>query len=253
MANYKYTVALDGDTSELQKQLKDIWKQIGSTDATIGLTIDGKDVTKKVNDTWGKISQSLENDTINLSDLIDFEDTISKLDEADETIKTVKGSMGLLLDVVKELGKEKLSDTFTPLIDKIDTLVDRLDSLVDKMDGISIESGKSEEQHHKDTEKFLDDEERKQKAVEVTREAEDKGKTPAKTQSNIKNNYSTKNKTEAYKQLEKAADEFKKYWGDEAKMASEEGTRAAHAYYKAYEEAVKKDVADSRLEKLEIA
>lgn len=252
MANYKYTISLDGDTSELQKQLKDVWKQIGSINASIGLTIDGKDVTKKVNDIWGKISQSLEKDTINLSDLVDFGDTISKLDETDETIKTVKGSMGLLLNVVKELGKEKLSDTFTPLINKIDTLIDKLDSLVDKMDGVSIGSEKSEEQHHKDTEKFLDDEERKQKAIEATRETENKGKTPAKTQSNIKNDYSTKNKTEAYKQLEKAADEFKKYWGDEAKMASEEGTRAAHAYYKAYEEAVKKEVADSRLEKVTI-
>ena len=252
MANYKYTVALDGDTSELQKQLKDIWKQIGSTNASIGLTIDGKDVTKKVNDIWGKISQSLEKDTINLSDLVDFGDTISKLDETDETIKTVKGSMGLLLNVIKELGKEKLGDTFTPLIDKIDTLINKLDSLVDKIDGVSSESEKSEKQHHKEAENFIDDEEKKRKAVEATSEAENKGKTPAKTQSNIKNDYSTKNKTEAYKQLEKAADEFKKYWGDEAKMASEEGTRAAHAYYKAYEEAVKKEVADSRLEKVTI-
>ena len=193
MANYKYTVALDGDTSELQKQLKDIWKQIGSTNASIGLTIDGKDVTKKVNDIWGKISQSLEKDTINLSDLVDFGDTISKLDETDETIKTVKGSMGLLLNVIKELGKEKLGDTFTPLIDKIDTLINKLDSLVDKIDGVSSESEKSEKQHHKEAENFIDDEEKKRKAVEATSEAENKGKTPAKTQSNIKNDYSTKN------------------------------------------------------------
>lgn len=184
MANYKYTISLDGDTSELQKQLKDVWKQIGNTNASIGLTIDGKDVTKKVNDIWGKISQSLEKDTINLSDLVDFGDTISKLDETDETIKTVKGSMGLLLNVIKELGKEKLSDTFTPLIDKIDTLIDKLDFLVDKIDGVSSESEKSEKQHHKEAENFIDDEEKKRKAIEETAKTESKNKTPVKTQPN---------------------------------------------------------------------
>lgn len=64
--------------------------------------------------------------------------------------------------------------------------------------------------------------------------------------------FNTKNKTEAYNQLKKYADAFKDYYGNEEAMATNAGTKAAYAYYKAYEEALKKEVAQSKLEKVTV-
>lgn len=68
----------------------------------------------------------------------------------------------------------------------------------------------------------------------------------------INASFDTKNKTEAYNQLKKYADAFKDYYNNEESMASESGTKAAYAYYKAYEEALKKEVAQSKLEKVTV-
>ena len=68
----------------------------------------------------------------------------------------------------------------------------------------------------------------------------------------INTSFDTKNKTEAYNQLKKYADAFKDYYTNEEAMASESGTKAAYAYYKAYEEALKKEVAQSKLEKVTV-
>lgn len=64
--------------------------------------------------------------------------------------------------------------------------------------------------------------------------------------------FNTKNKTEAYNQLKKYADAFKNYYGNEEAMATNAGTKAGYAYYKAYEEALRKGVAQSKLEKVTI-
>ena len=64
--------------------------------------------------------------------------------------------------------------------------------------------------------------------------------------------FGTKNKTEAYNQLKEMADVFKKFYGNEEAMQSKAGTDAAYAYYKAYEEALKKGVAQSRLESVTV-
>lgn len=68
----------------------------------------------------------------------------------------------------------------------------------------------------------------------------------------INTSFDTKNKTDAYNQLKKYADAFKNYYNNEEAMASESGTKAAYAYYKAYEEALKKEVAQSKLEKVTV-
>lgn len=64
--------------------------------------------------------------------------------------------------------------------------------------------------------------------------------------------FNTKNKTEAYNQLKKYADAFKEYYGNEEAMATNAGAKAGYAYYKAYEEALRKGVAQSKLEKVTI-
>lgn len=64
--------------------------------------------------------------------------------------------------------------------------------------------------------------------------------------------FNTKNKTDAYNQLKKYADAFKDYYGNEEAMATNAGTKAGYAYYKAYEEALRKGVAQSKLEKVTI-
>ncbi len=67
-----------------------------------------------------------------------------------------------------------------------------------------------------------------------------------------KTDFSTKNKTEAYSQLKQMADVFKNFYGNEEAMHSKAGTDAAYAYYKAYEEALQKGVAQSKLEKVTV-
>ena len=64
--------------------------------------------------------------------------------------------------------------------------------------------------------------------------------------------FNTKNKTEAYNQLKKYADAFKDYYGNEEAMATNAGAKVGYAYYKAYEEALRKGVAQSKLEKVTI-
>lgn len=64
--------------------------------------------------------------------------------------------------------------------------------------------------------------------------------------------FNTKNKTEAYNQLKKYADAFKDYYGNEEVMATNAGAKAGYAYYKAYEEALRKGVAQSKLEKITV-
>lgn len=64
--------------------------------------------------------------------------------------------------------------------------------------------------------------------------------------------FNTKNKTDAYNQLKKYADAFKDYYGNEEAMATNAGAKVGYAYYKAYEEALRKGVAQSKLEKVTI-
>lgn len=64
--------------------------------------------------------------------------------------------------------------------------------------------------------------------------------------------FNTKNKTDAYNQLKKYADAFKDYYGNEEAMATNAGAKAGYAYYKAYEEALRKGVTQSKLEKVTI-
>lgn len=67
--------------------------------------------------------------------------------------------------------------------------------------------------------------------------------------STLSKSYKTKNKTEAYNQLKQASDVFKNIYGNEEIMSSKAGAEAAYAYYKSYEEALKKGIAKSKLEK----
>ena len=64
--------------------------------------------------------------------------------------------------------------------------------------------------------------------------------------------FTTKNKTEAYNQLKQVADVFKQFYGNEEAMHTKAGTEAAYAYYKAYEEALRKGVAESKLQKVTV-
>ena len=73
-----------------------------------------------------------------------------------------------------------------------------------------------------------------------------------KTSEILNKSFSTKNKTEAFNQLKEASVAYEKFYGNEKAMATQEGAQAAYNYYKAYEEALKKGVAQTRLEKVTI-
>lgn len=63
----------------------------------------------------------------------------------------------------------------------------------------------------------------------------------------LSKDFSTKNSTEAWKQLKEAFNEFKDFYNDEKKLATEEGRKAAYNYYMSYKEALSKHVANSRM------
>lgn len=71
----------------------------------------------------------------------------------------------------------------------------------------------------------------------------------------LSKDFSTSNKTQAFEQLKASAEEFYKYWesaDDHTRVTgrfSEEGTKAAHNFYKSLEEALRKEVAQGRIEK----
>lgn len=71
----------------------------------------------------------------------------------------------------------------------------------------------------------------------------------------LSKDFSTSNKTQAFEQLKESASEFYKYWesSDEhdrfTGRFSEEGTKAAYNFYKSLEEALRKEVAQGRIEK----
>ena len=142
-----------------------------------------------------------------------------------------------VIDKIKELQKLKL-DKFTfefgdsGLKEQLQTF-DKLESKINEI--INLGKGKS----------FID-------SSSITK---DIGKIENKINElnkKINTSFDTKNKTEAYNQLKKYADAFKDYYNNEEAMASESGTKAAYAYYKAYEEALKKEVAQSKLEKVTV-
>lgn len=252
---YEYIVTLGTDTTELVSQLNQIWRQISNADPTIGLKIDGKDVTKQINDLWKNIEKNVKSGTIDLSQIVDFGNLISKLENTDETIKTIQGSMALLVDVTKELGQQKLGTAIDPLIQKMDALVDKLDMVIDKIDRVddryraygdtAQEAGQKQVNAN---EKVIESEQRKQEELRKAAELEKKLSSGIKGEV-VDKDYSTKNKTEAFAQLQNASREFAKYYGQQDEENSLAGTKAGYAYLKAYEEALRKGVAESRLEK----
>ena len=142
-----------------------------------------------------------------------------------------------VIDKIKELQKLKL-DKFTfefgdsGLKEQLQTF-DKLESKINEI--INLGKGKS----------FID-------SSSITADIDKIENKINELNKKINTSFDTKNKTEAYNQLKKYADAFKDYYNNEEAMASESGTKAAYAYYKAYEEALKKEVAQSKLEKVTV-
>ena len=142
-----------------------------------------------------------------------------------------------VIDKIKELQKLKL-DKFTfefgnsGLKEQLQTF-DKLETKINEI--INLGKGKS----------FID-------SSSITADIDKIENKINELNKKINTSFDTKNKTEAYNQLKKYADAFKDYYNNEEAMASESGTKAAYAYYKAYEEALKKEVAQSKLEKVTV-
>ena len=142
-----------------------------------------------------------------------------------------------VIDKIKELQKLKL-DKFTfefgdsGLKEQLQTF-DKLETKINEI--INLGKGKS----------FID-------SSSITADIDKIENKINELNKKINTSFDTKNKTEAYNQLKKYADAFKDYYNNEEAMASESGTKADYAYYKAYEEALKKEVAQSKLEKVTV-
>lgn len=142
-----------------------------------------------------------------------------------------------VIDKIKELQKLKL-DKFTfefgnsGLKEQLQTF-DKLENKINEI--INLGKGKS----------IID-------SSSTIKEIDKINKSLNKTSEILNKSFSTKNKTEAFNQLKEASVAYEKFYGNERAMATQEGTQAAYNYYKAYEEALKKGVAQTRLEKVTI-
>lgn len=142
-----------------------------------------------------------------------------------------------VIDKIKELQKLKL-DKFTfefgnsGLKEQLQTF-DKLENKINEI--INLGKGKS----------IID-------SSSTIKEIDKINKSLNKTSEILNKSFSTKNKTEAFNQLKEASVAYEKFYGNEKAMATQEGTQAAYNYYKAYEEALKKGVAQTRLEKVTI-
>ena len=142
-----------------------------------------------------------------------------------------------VIDKIKELQKLKL-DKFTfefgnsGLKEQLQTF-DKLENKINEI--INLGKGKS----------IID-------FSSTIKEIDKINKSLNKTSEILNKSFSTKNKTEAFNQLKEASVAYEKFYGNEKAMATQEGTQAAYNYYKAYEEALKKGVAQTRLEKVTI-
>lgn len=142
-----------------------------------------------------------------------------------------------VIDKIKELQKLKL-DKFTfefgnsGLKEQLQTF-DKLENKINEI--INLGKGKS----------IID-------SSSTIKEIDKINKSLNKTSEILNKSFSTKNKTEAFNQLKETSVAYEKFYGNEKAMATQEGTQAAYNYYKAYEEALKKGVAQTRLEKVTI-
>ena len=150
-----------------------------------------------------------------------------------------KETNGVFDGISEKAGKQRISIQLDAKNDKVIEKIKELQKL--KLDKFTFEFGESGLAEQLKTFDQLE-----KKINEIINLSKGLGDVVAKT------DFGTKNKTEAYNQLKQMADAFKKFYGNEEAMHSKAGTDAAYAYYKAYEEALKKGVAQSRLESVTV-
>ena len=99
---------------------------------------------------------------------------------------------------------------------------------------------------------FIDSSSTVSEINKITQATKELNKAQTRSENIQNKSFTTKNKTEAYNQLKQVADVFKQFYGNEEAMHTKAGTEAAYAYYKAYEEALRKGVAESKLQKVTV-
>ena len=150
-----------------------------------------------------------------------------------------KETGGVFDDITEKAGKQKIVIQLDAKDDKVIEKIRELQKL--KLDDFTFEFGSSGAKEQLKTFSQLEN-----KIIEIISLSKQLNKISGKT------DFNTKNKTEAYNQLKEIADVYKKFYNNKETMHSKAGTDAAYAYYKAYEEALKKGVSPGRLEKVTV-
>lgn len=252
--SHELLISLGGDASQLNEEIKRALSNVANQTAVIGLSIDGKDVTKQFQDMWDNINKQVKKNHIDLGDLIDFGDFVAKLDNTDKSILTIQQSMRLMVEIARQLGSVQLGDAFAPLIQKVDDLLGKIDLVIDRLQGISTQAGNAT----KPLKSFADVEERSAKAARESAQAhEELAKALDKVNSTSRTNtaqevldkdYEAPNDSKLYakRQLKDAAYSYQDIYGDLDQtdeiikaQRSEAGAAAGYAFIKAYQEALR--------------
>lgn len=171
-----------------------------------------------------------------------------------------KETNGVFDGISSKAGKQKITIQLDAKDDKVINKIKELQKL--KLDKFTFEFGNSGLKEQLQTFDKLENKINeiinlgKGKSIidssSTIKEIDNINKSLNKTSEILNKSFSTKNKTEAFNQLKEASVAYEKFYGNEKAMATQEGTQAAYNYYKAYEEALKKGVAQTRLEKVTI-
>lgn len=171
-----------------------------------------------------------------------------------------KETNGIFDGISSKAGKQKITIQLDAKDDKVINKIKELQKL--KLDKFTFEFGNSGLKEQLQTFDKLENKINeiinlgKGKSIidssSTIKEIDKINKSLNKTSEILNKSFSTKNKTEAFNQLKEASVAYEKFYGNEKAMATQEGTQAAYNYYKAYEEALKKGVAQTRLEKVTI-
>lgn len=171
-----------------------------------------------------------------------------------------KDTNGVFDGISSKAGKQKITIQLDAKDDKVINKIKELQKL--KLDKFTFEFGNSGLKEQLQTFDKLENKINeiinlgKGKSIidssSTIKEIDKINKSLNKTSEILNKSFSTKNKTEAFNQLKEASVAYEKFYGNEKAMATQEGTQAAYNYYKAYEEALKKGVAQTRLEKVTI-
>lgn len=248
-----YIISIGSNMEQFTKEIEAALQQVARTTATIGFTINKKDVTQQVRDMWKDIDKQAKTGKIDLTQLINYGEFMSQLDDTDRSIAAIRGSMQMLATLAKEVGSQQFGKAFEPFLLKLEELIDKLTIVTQQLSNM----GSVGDKVAKPLKTIADVEEKSAKAARDSAAAHDElaksmekvaqasvsGNNKNTAQETLDKDYTAANKSAARNQLKNAAALIQSIFTDAddriATDRSEAGARAAYEFIRAYQEVLR--------------